>query len=114
MLLNNAYELSEVGKYTEALKFYDKVLEIEPNNLGAIIDNGVTLQNLGFLRKAIEMYERALILDGENPTHDWNTFLSFDYKPYVINPETNFISSANQYTFDEKYPYYYHWFNSCL
>ena len=47
------------------------------------------------------------ILDGSNPKHDWNDLLPFNYKPYVINPKNDFISSANQYTFDNNYPYYY-------
>ena len=65
-LLSSASELSEDGKFVEALKYYNKVLEIEPDNISAIINSGVTLQNLGHLSKATQMYEKALILDSKN------------------------------------------------
>ena len=59
--LNRATELCEDGKYLEALKCYDEVLCAEPNNTDAIINKGVILQNLGHLKQAIHMYEKALI-----------------------------------------------------
>ena len=65
-LLNTASELCEDGKFIEALKCYDKVLHIEPNNTKANIDKGVTLQNLERLSQAIQMYEKVLNSDPEN------------------------------------------------
>ena len=65
-LLIIASELCEDGKYIEALKCYDKVLHIEPNNTKAIIDKGVTLQNLELPSQAMQMYEKALNFEPEN------------------------------------------------
>ena len=65
-LLNIASEFCEDGKYMEAIRCYDKILCVEPDNLGAIIDKGVTLQNLGYHQDAIQMYDKALILKPDN------------------------------------------------
>ena len=61
-MLEKAYQLSEDEKYTHALKYFENILQIEPNNVGTIIDYGVTLQNLGSYNQALAMYDRALNL----------------------------------------------------
>jgi len=65
-LLEQAYELCEDENYARALEYYDIALDIEPDNLNAVIDNGVTLQNLGRFNEALQMYEKALSIEGEN------------------------------------------------
>ena len=57
-LLNTAAELCEDGKFIEALKCYDKVLQIDSKNIKANIDKGVTLQNLGYLNQAIQCMKK--------------------------------------------------------
>ena len=44
-MLENASKLCEDEKYTQALKYYKNILRIESDNVTAIIDYGVTLQN---------------------------------------------------------------------
>ena len=61
-ILKTAYQLSEDEKYTEALKCYKNILKIEHDNIGIIIDYGVTLQNLEFYYQALEAYDTALTL----------------------------------------------------
>ena len=41
-ILDYAHELCEDEDYVNALEYFDLVLEMEPNNLNAIIDKGVT------------------------------------------------------------------------
>ena len=65
-MLENAYQLSEDGNYTQALKCYKNILEIEHDNIGVIIDYGVTLQNLELYHQALEVYDRALSLQPKN------------------------------------------------
>ena len=65
-ILEKAYQLSEDEKYTQALKYYKNALEIESDDVGIIIDYGVTLQNLEFYNQALEMYDRALNLQPKN------------------------------------------------
>ena len=65
-MLEMAFKLCEDEKYIQALQYYKNILRIEPDNVGVIIDYGVTLQNLGRLRQALEMYERALSIEPKN------------------------------------------------
>ena len=65
-LLEQAYDLCEDENYVNALEYYNLVLDIEPDNLKALIDKGVTLQNLGRFNTALRMYEKALSIEAEN------------------------------------------------
>ena len=65
-MLEKAYQLSEDEKYTQALKYYKNILQIEHDNIGVIIDYGVTLQNLEFYSQALAVYDRALNLQPKN------------------------------------------------
>ncbi len=65
-LLEQAYELCEDGNYVRALEYYDMALDIEPDNPNAMVDNGVTLQNLGHYNHALVMYDMILNLEPKN------------------------------------------------
>lgn len=49
------------------------------------------------------------LLDGTNPTHDWQGWIPATQNPLVKNPPRFFVSSANQFSTDPTYPYYLHW-----
>ena len=53
-MLIQALECVDDGDYSNALKLYDLVLKEEPGNTHALIDKGVTLQNMGKLKSAIQ------------------------------------------------------------
>ena len=65
-LLNMAYDLCEDGDYDQAIVCYDKVLYSDPKNTRALIDKGVTLQNLGENKKSLSLYNDALKIDPDN------------------------------------------------
>ncbi|MFB5632260.1 MAG: tetratricopeptide repeat protein, partial [Nitrosopumilus sp.] len=65
-MLAEAYECVEDGDFHDALSLYDLVLKHEPSNIGALIDKGVTLQNMGRLKLAIRSYDKALLISPEN------------------------------------------------
>jgi len=54
--------LNKLGKYDEAIKFFDKVLEINPNFSEAWYGKAIALEKLGKIPEAIECYNRALDL----------------------------------------------------
>lgn len=46
------------------------------------------------------------ISDGRDKTYDWHGFIPHEQLPHEINPERNYVSSANQHPTDAGYPYY--------
>ena len=49
------------------------------------------------------------LLNGGNPANDWNGYIPFEQLPYELNPSRGFVSSANQHSTDQLYPYYLGW-----
>lgn len=49
------------------------------------------------------------ILDGSEPSNDWQGWIPAAQNPTVKNPPRNFVSSANQSSTDPSYPYYINW-----
>ena len=47
------------------------------------------------------------IQDGSLSKNKWQGYVPFEEQPFEINPERNFVASANQHTTDASYPYYY-------
>ena len=56
------------NKYSEAIKYYDKALEINPNHISSLVDKGVSLVSLG--------------------KHNESIIKMFDDKALKINPTT--------------------------
>lgn len=48
-----------------------------------------------------------LISNGDRSDDGWQEFIPRDKNPQTRNPERGYISSANQWSTDETYPYYY-------
>lgn len=46
------------------------------------------------------------LMDGSNIDHEWKEFMPQSHNLHVLNPEQNFVSSANQHPADSLYPYY--------
>lgn len=49
------------------------------------------------------------VLDGSEPSNDWQGWIPAAQNPTVKNPARNFVSSANQSSTDTSYPYYINW-----
>ena len=43
---------------------------------------------------------------GHDPAYDWQGRVPFEKMPYLYNPEKGFISTANNKTIDDSFPYY--------
>jgi tetratricopeptide (TPR) repeat protein len=65
---NKGLALYNLGQYQEAIKWYDKALEIKPSFTSAMNNKGLALYNLGQYQEAIKWYDKALEI---NP-HDTN------------------------------------------
>jgi tetratricopeptide (TPR) repeat protein len=56
-------DLDFLGLYNESIGFYDRALEIDLNNVRAIINKGFALSKLGQYEEAIEYYDKVLTLN---------------------------------------------------
>lgn len=50
--------------------------------------------------------DQVMIYPGDTTAHDWNGIVPFRELPYEYNPERGYVSSANNKTVGETYPYY--------
>jgi Putative Zn-dependent protease, contains TPR repeats len=54
------------GQYEEAITYYDKILEIDPDSGVILWLKGIALDSLGKSQEAINYYDKALDLDPNN------------------------------------------------
>jgi serine/threonine protein kinase len=57
---NKGASLANLGRFEEAMKCYDKALEIDPQCVGAWVGRGIGLDDIGRLVEAVECYDKAL------------------------------------------------------
>lgn len=68
-------------------------------------DNDIAIWISGKLPKKWE-FQGRMVGDGTNPLYDWQGWIPFEQNPHQVNPERGFVSSANQESAAENYPYY--------
>lgn len=49
------------------------------------------------------------VLDGSDPNNEWHGWIPNEENPAVLDPQRQFVSSANQSLTDQSYPYYINW-----
>jgi penicillin amidase len=65
-------------------------------NIGLQTSAGVPIRHSGGI----------LVYPGDTSLYDWQGVVPFEELPYSYNPECGYVSSANNKTVDENYPYY--------
>lgn len=74
-------EIYMVGQsWEEALSWFGRLLEIEPDNVHALLDTGTSLMNLGYFANAEKVFSRVLTLDPENVQAHYNTGFLFAFR----------------------------------
>ena len=64
-VIKNARKLDDLGQYEEALSWYEKALEISPNDVVALYNKGGILASIGKHVEAITCYDKVIDI---NPT----------------------------------------------
>jgi tetratricopeptide (TPR) repeat protein len=59
-LYNKAFSLASLGDHEEAIKYYDRVLDLEPSNSDAWNNRGSCCKKLGKVLEALKCYENAI------------------------------------------------------
>jgi penicillin amidase len=99
ILLNKSENYED---YKEAIRYWDA----PPQNIIFASRHGdIAIWNQGqFPLK--QPGQGKFLMEGDNPANEWNTFIPKDQNPFQHNPERGYVSSANQHSVDEKYPYW--------
>ena len=66
MVFFTGYDLTHLGKYEQALTFYDKVLAIDSYRYNALINKALTLSNLSRYNESLAYYDKVLSIDPGN------------------------------------------------
>lgn len=59
-LLNKGFDYAQIGKYQQAIQYYDMALDKDPNFANALNNKGVALFKLGKYEESIQYYDMAL------------------------------------------------------
>ncbi len=103
--LRTFYQMNKAENYgdiKEALRHFSRPAQ----NYAFVTANdtiGIWVQGK-FPRKWDE--QGRFLMDGSRPEHEWSGWIPFEHNPRVVNPDTGFVSSANQHPVDSSYPYY--------
>ncbi|HBQ84511.1 MAG TPA: hypothetical protein DD745_16800 [Bacteroidales bacterium] len=97
-LLNRAKDWEE---FRTALSFFRSISQ---NFAYADVDGNIGLNTGGGI--PVRKGYGSIIRNGETDEFDWKGYVPFYQLPTSFNPETGYVSSANNKTVSEEYPYY--------
>jgi penicillin amidase len=97
-LLNRA---SDWNDFRSAIRTFRAVSQ---NFVYADVDGNIGLNTGGGI--PIRQGNGAFIRNGETEGSDWKGYVPFEQLPFSYNPEKGYVSSANNKTVTEGYPYY--------
>jgi penicillin amidase len=97
-LLNRA---SGWDEFRSAIKTFRSVSQ---NIVYADINGNIGISTGGGI--PIRKGNGSLIRNGETDEYDWKGYVPFEQLPFSFNPEKGYVSSANNKTVPEGYPYY--------
>jgi penicillin amidase len=101
LLLNKAKNYED---YKQALQYWDQ----PPQNAAfASVQGNIALTIAGNFPLKWKG-QGKFILDGSNPQHEWQGYIPKEHHAFQLNPERGFVSSANQHSVDEDYPYWFY------
>jgi tetratricopeptide (TPR) repeat protein len=67
-LNNKGAAVAGLGRYEEAIGYYDRVLNIDPNYIPALVNKGAALGNLGRHQEAMEYFETTFLIQESSIT----------------------------------------------
>ena len=102
------YELNRSTNYNEYRKAITHWSAPAQNFVFASSDNDIAITPNGYFPLKYKN-QGKFILDGSLAVADWHGRIPSGQNPTVKNPKRAFVSSANQSSTDQTYPYYINW-----
>ena len=76
---NKALRFREKGNFTQAIKFYQKILSYDNNHLETLVNLGVCLLNSGLITESIQQFDKARNLNPKNYIPYFNKAIALIY-----------------------------------
>jgi penicillin amidase len=102
--LKAVYKLNRAANWEDFREAISNFRSISQNFVYADIDGNIGLNTGGGI--AIRKGDGNIIRNGETDEYDWKSYVPFEQLPYSYNPPEGYVSSANNKTVNEGYPYY--------
>jgi len=96
--------LNRAGGWDEFRSAINTFIAASQNFAYADVDGNIGLNTGGGI--AIRKGNGSMIRSGETDEFDWKGYVPFEQLPFSFNPEKGYVSSANNKTVIEGYPYY--------
>jgi penicillin amidase len=107
--LRTIYLLNRAKNWEDFRNAVKTFIAISQNIVYADVDGNIGLQTCAGV--PIRKGNGISVAPGETDEYDWTGIVPFEELPYSFNPECGHVSSANNKTTNENYPYYIsHWF----
>ncbi|MEX2363680.1 MAG: penicillin acylase family protein, partial [Balneolaceae bacterium] len=103
--LRTFLELNRAKNYEDYEKALSHYMAPAQNFIFASAGGDIALWVNGKLPKKWE-YQGRTVSDGTDALYDWHGWIPREQNPWEKNPPRNFVSSANQESAGEDYPYY--------
>ena len=98
------YGLATAQNWDEFCNAIQGFQSVSQNIAYADIQGNIGIHMAGRLPKRVA--PGYLFFPGDTDKYDWKAYVAFDSLPYEYNPERGFVSSANNKSVDDNYPYY--------
>jgi len=102
--IKSVYKLNRASNWAEFRTAISSFRSISQNFAYADVEGNIGINTGGGI--AIRKGNGTIIRNGETDEYDWKGYVPFEQLPYSFNPDTGYVSSANNRTVSDKYPYY--------
>jgi penicillin amidase len=102
--VQSVYWLNRAGNWEEFKRAAEHFFSISQNINYADVDGNIGLYYCAGV--PIREGEAYMVLPGNTDEYDWKGFVPFEELPHEYNPESGYVSSANNRATDDSYPYY--------
>ncbi|HPC99522.1 MAG TPA: penicillin acylase family protein [Bacteroidales bacterium] len=102
--IRTVYLLNRAGNFEEFRKAISHFRSISQNFVYADVDGNIGLNTGGGI--PVRKGPGTLVRNGETDEWDWRGYVPFDQLPWSFNPPEGHVSSANNKTVSDDYPYF--------
>jgi penicillin amidase len=102
--IRSVYLLNRAANWEEFRSAISSFRSISQNFVYADVDGNIGLNTGGGI--PIRKGNGTIIRNGETDEYDWKGYVPFDQLPSTFNPDTGYVSSANNKTTGDDYPYF--------